>query len=230
MDCARLWCAALICCATIISCAVQEDTPAALPDWDGAPSEQTLRECAIQKAQGTEWTQALESDRLGRDTAHHGGVSDALPLAPQIMAVASVDAAPVYPYLAGFGSLDTSALMVEVRRLLNSLLADISEGRDISPLMAEGMEYQAMFFMDDLNGWLRHCDSTVTALYSQPFFGDDGSIIVKMRLTCDGQTVDIEAALTKESTVAKETSGAKSTGTDEDGSAVRYKIEQLRLL
>lgn len=188
--------AAAICSILLCSCAMEQGDAV-------VSTAETLRAEAARLARGTAWSAPLEGDRLAANISTINGVQDGIELNPETISVSRVSCQTVYPYIKGFGSLDTRRLPYAVRQALDTFCAAVKDGKDIETFMSAGQEYAALFFVPDL------CEAFgITAvpsssdgealfddvLYGEPFFdGDD--IIITMRLYRKGLYVDVEAGL-----------------------------------
>lgn len=187
-----LICSALFCA---VSCADGHTT--VLSDSNG----ETLRSQADKNDKDILWTRELESMRLGQNISAEDGIDKAVKLTPQTIIVSTSQEEPAYPFIDGFGSLDTSLISPELKTALDSFCRDVSSQQSADVLMADGCLYSYILFLDDLKtGWkgtfgeeLPDAEDTENLftgeIYGAPFIEDDYEIPV--RLECNEGYADI---------------------------------------
>lgn len=115
----------------------------------------TLRALAQAMAESVPWTDELESDRLTATVSVADGVDRHVSLSPLsfLAGAAARNAPPVYPFLEGFGSLDTTRIVPAVKTVLDGFCDAVCRAENADSFMARGCLYQlALFYRDgDLN-------------------------------------------------------------------------------
>ncbi len=112
----------------------------------------TLRYTAEKLYSTTNWTEAIETDRLTASVSSVKGISSKLNLTPLILA-ASVPAedSKLFPNLKNFGSLDTSLISPSLRKTLTSFCEALSKNDDgaaESFFKKENLYSLALFYID----------------------------------------------------------------------------------
>jgi hypothetical protein len=163
---------------------------------------ETLRSQSDRKNKEILWTRELESMRLVQDITHEDSVDKAVKLTPQTVVVSAAQAQPVYPFIDGFGSLDTSLITRDVRNVLDTFCKNVSTGLSADPCMADGCLYSYVLFADDLkNGWKSSFGEDIPEgsensplftkmIYGAPFI-DDADYEIPVRFECSKGYVDI---------------------------------------
>ncbi len=169
---------------SVFSCA--NGTAAAFTDSSG----DTLRTEADKKDAEILWTRELESMRLVQDISTADAVDKAVKLTPQSVAASSSVPSSVYPFIDGFGSLDTSFIQQDLRTALDTACATVSSQQSADSLMADGCLFSYVLFLDDLKtGWKQTFgedlpgadagDLFTGKIYGAPFIADDYEIPVR---------------------------------------------------
>lgn len=112
---------------------------------------QTLRALAQTMAEAVPWTDELESDRLTATVSVADGVDRHVSLSPlSFLAGSAARKVPlVYPFLEGFGSLDTTLIVPDVKTVLDGFCGAVCRAEDADSFMARGCLYQlALFYRD----------------------------------------------------------------------------------
>lgn len=114
--------------------------------------EQTLRELTAEMAADVLWTGELEADRLTATISSKEGIARGVALSPLSVIAGGEehDVVPVYPFLADFGSLDTTLITPEVRDVLTSFCDAINKAQNADSYMASGCLYQLALFYEDM--------------------------------------------------------------------------------
>ncbi|MFA6856988.1 MAG: hypothetical protein WCR31_07255 [Treponema sp.] len=179
----------------VVSCA--NGHTAVLTDSNG----DTLRSQADKKDKEILWTRELESMRLVQNISTVDGVDKAVKLTPQSVIASSLVPVPVYPFIDGFGSLDTSLISSELKAALETACMTVSAQKNADSLMAEGCLYSYVLFLSDLKtGWketfgedipdVNNGENLFTKeIYGTPFLDDDYEIPV--RFECRKGYIDI---------------------------------------
>lgn len=113
-------------------------------------TDETLKNSAAQKESELLWTRELESVRLTRDYSKNIAASKNFTLSPAAMAVANTTVSSVYPSLPGFGSLDSSALSVEMLAFLDSECEHIALWQLDKVRMEQDSEFSLVLFKFDV--------------------------------------------------------------------------------
>lgn len=116
----------------------------------------TLRYAADEKAKSAKWTDEIEADRLSSDIFTFATIEKSVPLSPSVLSaslfVSKSDG--IFPYLEGFGSLDVSGMIEEVKIVLDGFCSAISKGNDADSFIEKTSLYELVFFYEDLKtGW-----------------------------------------------------------------------------
>jgi len=151
----------------------------------------TLRSEADGKEADVLWTRELESMRLVQDISRQDGVDKAVKLTPQSVISAPSAESPVYPFIDGFGSLDTSRISPDLLAALDSACAAVSSQQSADSLMAQGCLYSYVLFLSDFkNGWKTAFGQDMpdppvnlftSRVYGAPFIQDDYEIPVRFK-------------------------------------------------
>lgn len=167
-------------------------------------NEETLRSVTEEKEKSLQWTRELESVRLLRDISKNEAVSENIKINSEVLCVrdSSFSAGTVYPFLPGFGSLDTSGMTAEYREFLESFCSSVAEWKMPEDKFEEGFLFSLALFKYDIeNGWETFfgkefpSDSDVFPVFSawifgEPFF-DEENIQTPVRFYCADGSVDV---------------------------------------
>ena len=96
--------------------------------------KETLRGIALEKERETLWTRELESVRLE----------------PHIVAAAELNGSYIFPYLSGFGSLDTTGISKELSEFLEKFCTAVSEWKISADFFAEDSLFSLVLFKNDV--------------------------------------------------------------------------------
>ena len=163
---------------------------------------ETLRSQSDKKNREILWTRELESMRLVQDITHTDSVDKAVKLTPKSIVVSSVQARPVYPFIDGFGSLDTSLITQDIRNVLDTFCRNVSTGLNADMCMADGCLYSYVLFTDDLkSGWKSSFEEDIPEvsenvplftrmIYGAPFI-DAADYEIPVRFECSEGYIDI---------------------------------------
>lgn len=169
---------------SVLSCA--NGTTAVFTDSAG----DTLRAKADKKDTEILWTRELESMRLVQDISTTDAVDKAVKLTPQSVIASSSVPPSVYPFIDGFGSLDTSFIPQDLKASLDTACAAVSSQQSADSLMADGCLYSYVLFLADLKtGWKQTFGGDLPGagmgnlftgeIYGAPFIADDYEIPVR---------------------------------------------------
>src|SRR5574344_3000147 len=91
--------------------------------------QKTLRAQAAKLDKSIPWTAELEGNILSADIAHTDGISTKVKVSPKSIVAGGQESSvePVYPYLPGFGSLNTSKLSDEAKSAVSSFADAVSK-------------------------------------------------------------------------------------------------------
>ena len=116
----------------------------------------SLKSIAEQKYKQTDWTKALEGDRLTQVISSVDTVEKRIQLSPSVIINSSYASSlpPVFPYLEGFGSLDVSNFNSSVKALSVKFASALCNGEMDSSLFEKDNIFEAALFENDLkNLW-----------------------------------------------------------------------------
>ena len=119
-------------------------------------NEDTLQAVTSTKESELQWTRELESARLLRDISKNEAVSSNIKLTNPIMSIASPDyfGKSIYPFLPGFGSLNTSLISPELKKSLELFCKSVSEWKfSETSFDSSSLLFLALFKFDIENGW-----------------------------------------------------------------------------
>ena len=165
-------------------------------------SGETLRSQADTKNREILWTRELESMRLVQDITHTDSMDKAVKLTLQTVVVSAVQTQPVYPFIDGFGSLDTSLVTQDIRTVLDTFCRSVSTGLSADVCMADGCLYSYVLFADDLkSGWKSSFGEDIPEvsenaplftrmIYGAPFI-DDADYEIPVRFECRKGYIDL---------------------------------------
>jgi hypothetical protein len=138
-----------------------------LPQVDSDEAVQkTLRAQAAKLDKSIPWTAELEGNILRADITHTDGISTKVKVSPKSIVAGGQESSvePVYPYLPGFGSLNTSKLSDEAKYAVSSFSDAVSKKGSADAFMADGCAYSLSLFYTDIAQILPQSksDETVT--------------------------------------------------------------------
>ncbi|MBP3709847.1 MAG: hypothetical protein J6I73_05530 [Treponema sp.] len=165
-------------------------------------TSETLRSQSDARDADTLWTRELEAMRLFQNIEERESIEKSIPLTPFTVIAAASNYDAVYPFLSGFGSLDTSLISQELRAVLDTFVQAILSGQSADRCMARGSLYSYVFFMNDMQaGWKQFFGSDMpeyseshplfsTVLYGAPFIDEQGAVI-PVRLGFSRGSIDV---------------------------------------
>ena len=183
-------------------------------------NEDTLQSITEIKENELQWTRELESVRLLRDISKNEAVSSSVKLTSPVISIAYPEyfGSPVYPFLPGFGSLNTSLINSELKKNLDDFCSSISAWTfSEKALDSSSLFFLALFKFDIENGWKDFFDSDFPSqkkqteispaeegeevkeeknsvfdryIYGEPFF-DEESVQIPVRFFCNKGSVDV---------------------------------------
>jgi hypothetical protein len=124
-----------------------------LPQVDSDEAVQkTLRAQAAKLDKSIPWTAELEGNILSADITHTDGISTKVKVSPKSIVAGGQESSvePVYPYLPGFGSLNTSKLSDEAKYAVSSFSDAVSKNGSADAFMADGCAYSLSLFYTDI--------------------------------------------------------------------------------
>lgn len=114
--------------------------------------DETLRAISLQLTEQTSWTDEIESGRLTENIKSTDGIVKSIALSPLAVVSggneASVEA--IYPYLEGFGSLDTSNLPQTIHNCVTEFCTALQNDKDADSWMSKKGLYSLGIFYQDL--------------------------------------------------------------------------------
>lgn len=164
--------------------------------------EVSLKVLSQNREQELLWTRELESVRLLLDTKKNQVVADNIKLEPLVMTGTVSGKSPVYPYLDGFGSLDTTSISREMRAFLDETFKTLSLWQVQSLKMQENSIFSAVLFKYDVeNLWQNQFGEKFplvsedmplfsAKLYGEPFI-DDTEVQIPVRLYAKRGYLDV---------------------------------------
>lgn len=116
--------------------------------------DENLHTIVSQKNEELIWTRELESVRLLKDTKKMEGVASSVKLSKNVV-IASENLYPkIYPYLEGFGSLDTTLVSSDLDKLLKTFASSLCFGVFDESLFNSQAVFSFVLFQNDLkNLW-----------------------------------------------------------------------------
>lgn len=112
--------------------------------------KETLRGIALEKERETLWTRELESVRLLQETSEIPEIAKGIRLEPHIAAAAELSGSYIFPYLSGFGSLDTTGTSKELSEFLEKFCTSVSEWKISADFFAEDSLFSLVLFKNDV--------------------------------------------------------------------------------
>lgn len=178
------------------SCSNGQETEKVISD------EISLKAISQNREQELLWTRELESVRLLLDTKKNQVVADSIKLEPLVMTGAVTGKNPVYPYLEGFGSLDTTSISKDMRAFLDETYRCLSKWQIQSLKMQDSSAFSAILFKYDVEKlWEQNFGDKfpvlqddmplfTSRLYGEPFI-DDSEVQIPVRLYANRGHLDI---------------------------------------
>lgn len=178
----------------------------------GRDGGQTLRVRAQTMADVVPWTDELEADRLTAAVSVADGIDSRVSLVP-LSFLAGKEARneqAVYPFLDGFGALDTTLITGGVRETLEGFCTALCRAEDADSFMAHGCLYQLAFLYRDAGLDLpKSVDKTDAAFsffdsyfYGQPYM-TGASYAIPVRFVGKKRALDVLVFLLEEDGVWK---------------------------
>lgn len=123
---------------------------------DLSENPSSLKAAAEKKISGTDWTFELEKDRLTQDISAVNSIEKKIKLTPQVLLNSNYAAKldPVYPYLEGFGSLDTSNFNPEIKKMSTEFASGLCKNQFSTAFFDASDIYElALFSLELKNRW-----------------------------------------------------------------------------
>ena len=165
----------------------------------------TIKKAVQDKELEITWTQELENDRLSQVINRNSmQLGPDVPYNKDLYKIAGSDT-PVYPSIAGFGSLDTSNMYISVRDKLNQFCEAFCEPdhTGAEEVFSQKYIFNYVFFVKDFeDGWKKHFGTDEISeegyftkwIYGEPFNGSD-IIQIPVRFYADCGTIDVTVFL-----------------------------------
>ena len=135
----------------------------------------------------TVWLEGLSSSAKKTLASNVPGAKKGIPATPETASATDTAAdAPIFPYIEGFGILDSSSLSAEAKSALDGFCAALASGNDASGFMTESRKYEFSIFLFDLKENYQSIfgvDFPENAIfdswkYAAPVFGDDFFLVI----------------------------------------------------
>ena len=116
--------------------------------------DENLHTIVSQKNEELIWTRELESVRLLKDTKKMEGVATSVKLSKNVVIASENNYPKIYPYLEGFGSLDTTLVSADLDKLLKTFASSLCFGVFDESLFNSQAVFSFVLFQNDLkNLW-----------------------------------------------------------------------------
>lgn len=116
--------------------------------------DENLHTIVSQKNEELIWTRELESVRLLKDTKKMEGVAASVKLSKNVVIASENNYPKIYPYLEGFGSLDTTLVSADLDKLLKTFASSLCFGVFDESLFNSQAVFSFVLFQNDLkNLW-----------------------------------------------------------------------------
>ena len=116
--------------------------------------DENLHTIVTKKNEELIWTRELESVRLLKDTKKMEGVSSSVKLSKNVVIASENNYPKIYPYLEGFGSLDTTSISSDLDKLLQTFASSLCFGVFDESLFNSQSVFSFVLFQNDLkNLW-----------------------------------------------------------------------------
>lgn len=116
--------------------------------------DENLHTIVSQKNEELIWTRELESVRLLKDTKKMEGVASSVKLSKNVVIASENNYPKIYPYLEGFGSLDTTLVSSDLDKLLKTFASSLCFGVFDESLFNSQAVFSFVLFQNDLkNLW-----------------------------------------------------------------------------
>lgn len=161
---------------------------------------ETLRAKAAAKDAETLWTREIEKERLTRTITEKDGILSSVKLNAESMIASLAQPTEVYPFVSGFGSLDTSLISRELQKALDAFISALSRNGSADASFAPENLFSYVIFLSDLkSGWKTHFGrdfpDAQTPLFNSSLcasaFIDDAGAEVPVRFAFSGGSVDV---------------------------------------
>lgn len=116
----------------------------------------SLKATAEKKISETDWTFELEKDRLAQDISTVKSIEKKIKLTPQVLLNSNYASGlePVYPYIEGFGSLNTSNFNPEIKKIALEFASSLCKNQFSSEFFDSSDIYElALFSLELKNRW-----------------------------------------------------------------------------
>lgn len=170
-------------------------------------SDETLRMTFSSRNSEVIWSREIESSLLSKKINTSSYVSSNLKLDPEVYMISSTDEEPVYPSIDGFGSLDSTKISPEVKKIVDSFAQNvISWNFDENLIQKNSIFSLAMFKYDVESGWKNNFneDFPLTAekkLFSSYYCGepfvDEEFLSVPLRFKTPKKFIDVQIFIDK---------------------------------
>jgi len=176
--------------------------------------KESLRGIALEKELGTLWTRELESVRLLQETSEIPEIAKGIRLEPRVAASAEFTGDYIFPYISGFGSLDTAGISKELSEFLEKFCADVSVWRISEDFFSKDSLFSLILFKNDMEKSWKDVFSTdfpvqglnenkdrdeksaesqkvfISYVYGAPFV-EDGGVFVPVRFYAKSGIADV---------------------------------------
>lgn len=116
--------------------------------------DENLHTIVTKKNEELIWTRELESVRLLKDTKKMDGVASSVKLSKNVVIASENNYPKIYPYLEGFGSLDTTLVSADLDKLLKTFASSLCFGVFDESLFNSQSVFSFVLFQNDLkNLW-----------------------------------------------------------------------------
>ena len=170
-------------------------------------SDETLRVTFSERNSNVIWSREIESSVLSRKINTSAYVSSTVKLEPEVYLASANDETPVYPSLAGFGSLDSTQISPEAKSAVGKFIGNIITWNFDENLVKENSLFSLVLFKYDIeNGWKANFAEDfpsdaekklfTTYYYGEPFVEEE-SLSVPVRLKNSKGFVDIQIFVDK---------------------------------
>ena len=112
--------------------------------------DENLHTIVSKKNEELIWTRELESARLLKDTKKMEGVSASVKLSKNVVIVSEKSYPKIYPYLEGFGSLDTTSVSADLGKLIETFASSLCFGVFDEALFNSHAVFTFVLFQNDL--------------------------------------------------------------------------------
>ena len=147
-----------------------------------------------------DWENELEPFALKRNTEKLGGMESDVDLIPQTYALSALKRGdPVYPFIEGFGSLDTSSLTQDAKAVLDGFCNAFLDGNSAESYIDAEKKYALVFFLSDIKLFFKAEKNIFNGrIYGTPFIKDE-TFGVPVRFTGKDVLLDVFIYLNRNS-------------------------------